>query len=314
MDARPRQGPSGNAYIIVCGNKQRVRGFRCSFLPETAARQVATTSIARSRLARPASRPTDLPPLPMMLLPAARIFWIPLRARTAPTGARPTPERKVREVVRTRDALERFLRQQHTVQVLWVHERLSFCNSTIGANFLDLGGGSGAPSFVYSKPYWQTNVPGIPNDGKRDLPDVSLFASNAFWQHAVLFCMSDAAQGGAPCDYTNPTDTLFNSAGGTSFTAPQFASIQALINQKAGAPQGNPDPIFYNLARANTEALPTRTRVTSQLQCIAGQKIVSSCVFHDVTAGKLTRRASVPITVTILRRPGTEFCPHRIRP
>jgi subtilase family serine protease len=91
--------------------------------------------------------------------------------------------------------------------------------------------------------------PRDPPDGVRDLPDVSLFASNAFWSHAILFCMSDTAQGGAPCNYSNPTDALFNSAGGTSFTAPQFASIQALINQKTGVSQGDIGPILYSLAR-----------------------------------------------------------------
>jgi len=114
----------------------------------------------------------------------------------------------------------------------------SFCNSAMGSRLLDIVGGSGAPSFVYSKPWWQKGVIGIPNDGKRDLPDVSLFASNGFWNHAIMFCMSDTDQGGNPCDYTNAVDTFFNSAGGTSFTAPQFASIQALINQKAGRPAG----------------------------------------------------------------------------
>ena len=165
---------------------------------------------------------------------------------------------------------------------------LSFCNSPIGSNYVDLGAGSGAPSIVYSKPYWQTNIPGIPNDGVRDLPDISLFASNAFWLHAVLFCMSDTAQGGAPCDYSNPTDALFNSAGGTSFTAPQFASIQALINQKAGAPQGNPDPIIYSLARSEygTASDPNKSNLSS-CNASQGNKIGSSCVFNDVTAGNI---------------------------
>jgi subtilase family serine protease len=163
---------------------------------------------------------------------------------------------------------------------------LTFCNSTTGSNFLNIVAGSGGPSFVYSKPYWQTGVVGMPNDGKRDQPDVSLFASNAFWNHAILFCMSDVTQGGAPCDYTNGTDTLFNSAGGTSFTAPQFASIQALINQKAGAPQGNPDPIFYNLARTEfgTASDPDTTKLNN-CNSTAGNKVASSCVFQDVTVG-----------------------------
>ncbi len=166
------------------------------------------------------------------------------------------------------------------------NDLVKFCNSTIGSNFLVIVGGSGAPSFVYSKPWWQTGIIGIPNDGKRDLPDVSLFASNAFWQHAILFCMSDAAQGGFPCDYTNGTDTLNNSAGGTSFTAPQFASIQALINQKAGAPQGNPDPIFYDLARAEygSASSPNKNNLAA-CNSSQGNNIGSACIFHDVTQG-----------------------------
>jgi subtilase family serine protease len=158
---------------------------------------------------------------------------------------------------------------------------LAFCNSAVGENFLDIVAASGAPSFVYSKPYWQAGVPGNPYDGKRDLPDISLFASNAFWFHAILFCMSDAAQGGAPCDYTNGTDTLFNSAGGTSFTAPQFASIQALINQKAGGPQGNPAPVYYDIARIEY-SIPY---LLFDCNATKGNAVSSNCIFHDVTAG-----------------------------
>jgi subtilase family serine protease len=161
---------------------------------------------------------------------------------------------------------------------------LSFCNSEPGASFIDIVGGSGAPSILYAKPYWQTGVPGIPKDGARDLPDVSLFASNGFWSHGILYCMSDPTQGGSPCDYSNALDAFNNSAGGTSFTAPQFASIQALINQKAGAPQGNPDPVFYNLARSEfgTASDPDSGNL-SACNASQGNKVASSCVFYDVT-------------------------------
>jgi subtilase family serine protease len=165
----------------------------------------------------------------------------------------------------------------------------SFCNSATGSNFLNIVGASGAPSFIYSKPWWQTGIIGIPNDGKRDLPDVSLFASNGFWSHAILFCMSDTVQGGYPCDFTQPVNNFFNSAGGTSFTAPQFASIQALINQKAGAPQGNPDPILYDLARLEYGSASDPN--TSQLKACnsnLGNGVASSCIFNDVTTGNNT--------------------------
>ena len=164
---------------------------------------------------------------------------------------------------------------------------VTFCNSSLGSNFLDIAAGSGAPSLVYSKPQWQTGIVGMPNDGKRDLPDVSLFASNGFWFHAILYCMSDPAQGGAPCDYTNDTDTRFyNSAGGTSFTAPQFASIQALINQKAGGPQGNPDPIYYDLAKTEFgDSSDPDAMNLAECRASRGNRISSSCIFHDVTVG-----------------------------
>jgi subtilase family serine protease len=163
---------------------------------------------------------------------------------------------------------------------------VSFCNSFFGQFFLDIVGGSGAPSFVYTKPYWQENTFGMPTDGARDLPDVSLFASNGFWQHSLIFCMSDAKQGGVPCDYSNGTDLLYNSAGGTSFTAPMFAGIQALINQKAGGPQGNAAPILYDLAKSEF-GTATDPKAVNVAACNSnkGTETASSCIFHDVTSG-----------------------------
>jgi subtilase family serine protease len=160
---------------------------------------------------------------------------------------------------------------------------LALCNS---GQFLGIGAGSGAPSLVYAKPYWQKGVSGMPSDGRRDLPDVSLFASNGFWNHAILFCMSDPQEGGSPCIYSNPTDAIRNSAGGTSFTAPQFAGIQALINQKAGGRQGNPDPILYDFAKAEYGSSSDPNK-GEQAACNAsnGNAIGGSCIFHDVTVG-----------------------------
>jgi subtilase family serine protease len=163
---------------------------------------------------------------------------------------------------------------------------VDFCNSSLGENFLDIGGGSGAPSFVYSKPKWQAGLMGNPSDGKRDLPDISLLASSGFWSHAIVFCMSDAEQGGTPCDYSNPVDAFFNSAGGTSFTAPQFASIQALINQKAGGRQGNAAPVYYKLAKAEygSDTHPDHERLQA-CNASRGKDIGKSCIFHDITVG-----------------------------
>jgi len=161
----------------------------------------------------------------------------------------------------------------------------AFCNSDAGQGLLDIIGGSGAPSMIYAKPAWQSETIGVPNDGKRDLPDVSLFASDGFYHQTIVLCMSDASQGGSPCDYTNPVDAFSNSAGGTSFTAPQFASIQALINQKAGGRQGNPDPVFYALYKTEFGTASSRNGHLITCNATAGNRIPPSCIFHDVTVG-----------------------------
>jgi subtilase family serine protease len=162
----------------------------------------------------------------------------------------------------------------------------SFCNSSTGGDFINIVAGSGGPSFIYAKPAWQS-VYGNPNDHHRDLPDVSLFASNGFWYQSIALCMSDASEGGAPCNYSNPVDAFFyNSGGGTSFVSPMLAGIQALINQKKGGPQGNAAPIYYHLAATEygTPASPNKTELAA---CNSGKgnKIGAACTFHDVSRG-----------------------------
>src|SRR5208282_5745766 len=95
-----------------------------------------------------------------------------------------------------------------------------FCNTKYGRQFRYADGGSGGPSTCFTgvpsipgvvsgtckgnpKPVWQTGVPGIPNDGLRDQPDLSLFASDGFWGSFLVECMSDPKQDGSPCTALN---------------------------------------------------------------------------------------------------------------
>src|SRR5208337_1146534 len=130
----------------------------------------------------------------------------------------------------------------------------------------------------YSKPSWQF-VPGNPTDGVRDLPDVSLFAANGIWGHYYVVCYSDAANGGSSC--AGAPDT-WSGAGGTSFGAPIMAGIQALVNQVAGGPQGNPNPAYYSLA-AKEYGAPGAASCNSTL----GNGVAGSCIFYDVTLGDM---------------------------
>jgi subtilase family serine protease len=116
------------------------------------------------------------------------------------------------------------------------------CNSSL--NDLAPGGGSGGASAAWTKPTWQTGA-GVPNDTARDMPDVSLFASNGFLGSFYLICQSDASPTGS-CDVTNP-DSDLQGYGGTSVASPAFAGIMALVNQKTGSPQGIANLVLYNL-------------------------------------------------------------------
>jgi subtilase family serine protease len=119
----------------------------------------------------------------------------------------------------------------------------------------------------------------MPPDGVRDVPDVSMFASDGWeWKHQYLICFTDPNQGGIACQ-GNPVNWGLG-GGGTSYATPIAAGIQALVNQKMGAKQGNPNYVYYALARQQYGD-DGNARCDSSL----GPHGDSRCVFHDVTLG-----------------------------
>ncbi len=130
----------------------------------------------------------------------------------------------------------------------------------------------------YAKPYWQS-ILGNPNDGVRDIPDVSLFAAVGYWNHYYVTCWSDLTYGGSLC---NGPPSGWSGFGGTSFAAPIMAGIQALIDQKTGELQGNPTPIYYALAAKEYGA-----NGSSICNSTLGNRADSSCTFYDVTQGDM---------------------------
>src|SRR5713226_6271115 len=172
----------------------------------------------------------------------------------------------------------------------------SLCNDPLFGSFFETtvagGGGpsgcaTGTPSTNgvvsgtcqgWPKPSWQI-VLGNPNDGVRDTPDVSLFAADGLWSHFYVFCWSDTAHGGAAC---GADPSAWTGAGGTSFASPIMAGIQALINQKAGGPQGNPAPVYYQLAAAEYGSTGSTSCNSSN-----GNTVAATCVFYDVTLGDM---------------------------
>ncbi len=120
-------------------------------------------------------------------------------------------------------------------------------NDTTGDSVLT--GSGGGVSKYYTKPSWQSGT-GVPNDGMRDVPDLSFTASPS--HDGYLFYTGGSLQ----------------AVGGTSVPTPMFAGVVALLNQNlvkkgilAKAGLGNINPNLYQLAQSG------------------------SGVFHDITSG-----------------------------
>src|ERR1700746_3243798 len=141
----------------------------------------------------------------------------------------------------------------------------SSCTTGSGQDIVSCGGG-------YPKPSWQTGT-GVPNDGKRDIPDVSLFASNGFNGNFYVICSKNVTN--SYCDPGDPNGTIVG-IGGTSASTPAFAGIMALIDQKTNSRQGNPNYTLYRLFAQQ-----------SATGCNSSTPPVSTCVFNDVTSGTI---------------------------
>jgi subtilase family serine protease len=153
-------------------------------------------------------------------------------------------------------------------------------NETTPTQGLTVGGaGGGGASAFFAKPSWQlvnTTGPGnTPNDGSRDVPDI---AFNAASNHdGYIVC----SQGSCANGFLSSSGTL-NIFGGTSFVAPTFAGLMAVVEQKLGGTPnkglGTINPILYGLANGGNY----------------------SSIFHDITTGN----NSVPCSQ------GTPNCPN----
>ena len=117
----------------------------------------------------------------------------------------------------------------------------------------------GGASTLYAKPSWQTGT-GVPADGKRDVPDVSLTSAGhdgyLIYQNGGLYVV-----------------------GGTSAAAPSFAGVMALVVQHSAARQGNANTTFYSLA--------------------SKQRAGGASVFHDITSGNNSVPGQAGFTATV---------------
>jgi hypothetical protein len=124
------------------------------------------------------------------------------------------------------------------------------------------------------KPSWQSGTGlNIPQDGVRDIPDVSLTSAG---HDPYLLCF----EGSCTPDSRGYIQVYLIS--GTSAAAPSMAGIMALIDQSAGGRQGQANYVLYSLAasQAAQGIYPSQCNgsATSVLPA-------STCIFNDVTIG-----------------------------
>ncbi len=169
------------------------------------------------------------------------------------------------------------------------------CNSSAAPNkaaVFTVGGSGGASNCTtvtgnvcsggYAKPAFQSFITlahGMPADGHRDLPDVSLFASDGFNKSFYIVCEADDASV-TPATSCKGTSFKFLGIGGTSVSTPSFAGIMALVNQKTAQRQGNANLVLYKLAQQQFTAATACTSQASPLPAAA-------CTFNDVITGTI---------------------------
>ncbi len=126
-----------------------------------------------------------------------------------------------------------------------------------------LAASGGGRSRLFSKPSWQSGS-GVPADGVRDVPDLALAASPE--HDGYLYCTD-----GSCVDGFRDSLGYLSVAGGTSFGAPAFTAVLALLAQKTGASAlGNVNPRLYALAASSSGVFHDIVSGGNQVPCAAG--------------------------------------------
>lgn len=130
----------------------------------------------------------------------------------------------------------------------------------------------------YAKPAWQVGK-GVPADGLRDLPDVSLFAADGENASFYPICLP-----GEGCTGLNPASSEISAIGGTSASSPAMAGIMALVNQKYGR-QGQANFILYPLATQHPSVFHDITIGSNNAPCQQGTTDCTVSTLADNTKG-----------------------------
>ena len=137
----------------------------------------------------------------------------------------------------------------------------------------------------YPKPSWQTGA-GVPADGARDLPDVSLYAANGMNDSFYPICASVETSSDG-CSANSSGLVNIYGVGGTSASTPAMAGIMALVNQKYGR-QGQANFTLYPLAAQHPSVFHDIALSSNNVPCVQGSPNCALSTLNDNTNGVYT--------------------------
>jgi subtilase family serine protease len=176
---------------------------------------------------------------------------------------------------------------QYIPEGVWNDTDMTPSGTSTSTGLAATGGGASA---ITPKPAWQTGM-GVPNDGARDVPDVSFNASPL--HDPYLFC-TETKSLSPTCvsGFRNAPAGTLAAVGGTSVGPPVMAGIVALINQSTNQAMGsgNINRILYPLAARLPAAFHDVQTGSNQVPfsppCVTSTKIgYSAMPGYDLATG-----------------------------
>ena len=177
-------------------------------------------------------------------------------------------------------------------EMVWNDDVAAASSGCPGTDCEPISSGGGGVSIFTTQPSWQSGTIGgvaIASPGHRMVPDIAMTASP--FNAPLAFCTSDstfwAVNQKASCN-----DGLRDSStgdltvgGGTSFEAPTFSGLVAIINQaKNSTGQGVINPTLYSLAATSVYATAFHDITSGGNQCLSGATYCTSPGTTDYAA------------------------------
>jgi subtilase family serine protease len=173
-------------------------------------------------------------------------------------------------------------------EMVWNDDVAAAASGCPGTACQPLSSGGGGVSIYTPQPTWQAGTIGgvaIPTSGgKRMVPDIALTASP--FNAPLAFCTSDTTfwstgQKASCNDGLRDASTgSITVGGGTSFDAPTFSGLVAILNQAKGysatSGQGVVNPTLYSLAATSVYATAFHDITSGGNQCLAGSSYCSA--------------------------------------